>query len=307
MNEEDAAVVRAADERQLSAGAQPVAWPRARRRRLLKRAGQVVAFAVVLFFAVLFLFPLYWMVTTSLKTLAQVFQVPPVWWPPRLMWSNYPAALAMFPFWRYAWNTLLITVPVTIGVTASSALVAYSFGRLRWPGRDLVFYLVLATLMIPNWVTLIPLYILYNKLNWINTYKPLIIPAFFGDPFSIFLLRQFFMRQPQELVDAARVDGASHLTVFLRIIVPLSRPALMVVALFAFINTWTDFFNPLIYLSNPDLYTLQLGLYSFFAQHYVNWPGLMAASTVVLAPIALLFFFAQRTFIEGITFTGLRG
>ena len=277
------------------------------RARLLRQSGNALAFALVLFFAAIFLFPLYWMATTSLKVLSEVFQAPAVWWPAALQWHNYPDALAMFPFWRYAWNTIEITVPVTIGTTLSSALVAYSFSRLRWPGRDLVFYLVLATLMIPNWVTLVPLYILYNNLGWVNTYKPLIIPSFFGDPFSIFLLRQFFLRQPQELVDAARVDGAAHLRVFLRIILPLARPALAVVALFAFIGSWTDFFNPLIYLSDPDKYTLQLGLYSFFAQHYVNWPGLMAASLVVLMPIAVLFFLTQRTFIEGITFTGLRG
>jgi multiple sugar transport system permease protein len=161
--------------------------------------------------------------------------------------------------------------------------------------------------MIPSWVTLVPLYILFNHLGWVNTYRPLIVPAFFGDPFSIFLLRQFFLRQPQDLVDAGRVDGASHFRIFAQIIVPLSRPALTVVALFAFIYSWTDFFNPLIYLSTPDKYTLQLGLFNFFSQHTVDWPGFMAASTVVLAPVAILFFLAQKTFIEGISFTGLRG
>jgi len=166
---------------------------------------------------------------------------------------------------------------------------------------------VLATLMIPNWVTLVPLYILFNKIGWVNTYQPLVVPSFFGDAFSIFLLRQFFLRQPQELVEAGRVDGASHLRVYLQIILPLARPALAVVALFAFINSWTDFFNPLIYLSNQDKYTLQLGLYNFFGQHMVDWPNFMAASLWVLAPVAILFFFTQKTFIEGITFTGLKG
>jgi len=230
-----------------------------------------------------------------------------VWWPSQLMWSNYPDALKVFPFWRYLSNTLQIAVPVTIGTTVSSSLVAYGFSRLRWKGRDIVFYLVLATLMIPQWVTLVPLYILFNNLGWVNTYRPLVVPSFFGDPFSIFLLRQFFLRQPQELVDAGRVDGASHLRVFAQIVIPLARPALAVVALFQFIYTWTDFFNPLIYLSNPDKYTLQLGLFNFFGQHFVDWPGFMAASLVVLSPIVILFFLTQKTFIEGITFTGLRG
>jgi multiple sugar transport system permease protein len=246
-------------------------------------------------------------VITSLKSLPEVFSLPPVWWPARLQWSNYPEALQYFPFVGYAMNTLRIAVPVTIGATASSAFVAYGFARLHWPGRDLVFYLVLATLMIPNWVTLVPLYLLFDKIGWVNTYRPLVVPSFFGDAFSIFLLRQFFLRQPQDLVDAARVDGASQLRIFAQIILPLSRPALAVVGLFAFINAWTDFFTPLVYLSDPSKYTLQLGLFNFFSQHFVNWPGFMAASVVVLAPIAVLFFLTQRTFIEGITFTGLRG
>jgi multiple sugar transport system permease protein len=296
------------DDRALQAQAVAARWVAARRRaQLLERTGQVLAFATVLFFAILFVFPLYWLIATSLKTTPEVFRYPPVWWPARSMWSNYPAALNVFPFWRYLRNTLEITIPVTLGTTVSSSLIAYGFSRLRWKGRDVVFYLVLATLMIPTWVTLVPLYILFNNIGWVNTYRPLIVPSFFGDPFSIFLLRQFFLRQPQELVDAGRVDGASHLRVFAQIVVPLARPALAVVALFQFIYSWTDFFNPLIYLSNPDLYTLQLGLYNFFAQHFVDWPGFMAASLVVLSPIVILFFLTQKTFIEGITFTGLRG
>jgi multiple sugar transport system permease protein len=294
------------------ARALPVQMPRAqvaayRRTQAVRRGGLVVAFLIVLAFAVLFVAPIYWMGVTSLKTTAEVFQLPPAWWPAKLQWGNYPDALQVFPFVRYATNTLRIAVPVAIGTTFSSALVAYGFSRLRWPGRDVVFYLVLATLMIPTWVTLVPLYILFNDIGWVNTYRPLVVPSFFGDAFSIFLLRQFFLRQPQDLVDAARVDGASHLRIFAQIILPLSRPALAVVALFAFINAWTDFFNPLIYLSNPDKYTLQLGLFNFFSQHFVNWPGFMAASVVVLLPVAILFFLTQKTFIEGITFTGLRG
>ena len=278
-----------------------------RRARRLRTGGRVLTFLIVLALAAIFIFPLYWMFITSLKSPAEVYRYPTVWWPSKLLWSNYPAALNFFPFWRDLWNTVRISVPSTIGTTVSSAFVAYGFARLRWKGRDLVFYLVLATLMIPGWVTLVPLYLLFNKVNWINTYWPLIVPSFFGDPFSIFLLRQFFLRQPQELVDAARVDGASHLRVFLQIIVPLSRPALAVVALFSFIGSWTNFFGPLIYLSDPSLYTLQLGLFDFFGHYFSDWPGFMAASIVVLAPMTILFFLTQKTFIEGITFSGLRG
>jgi multiple sugar transport system permease protein len=275
--------------------------------RLTRRVGLGLAFLVVVAGAAIYAAPVYWMLITSFKSTPEVFRMPPAWWPQQLLWSNYPEALGYFPFVQYVGNTLRIALPVTIGTTISSALVAYGFSRLRWRGRDLVFYLVLATLMIPSWVTLVPLYILFNRIGWVDTYRPLTVPAFFGDPFSIFLLRQFFLRQPQDLIDAARVDGASHLRIFAQIIVPLARPALAVVALFSFIAAWTDFFNPLIYLSNPDKYTLQLGLFNFFAQHFVNWPGFMAATTVVLAPIAILFFLTQKTFIEGITFTGLRG
>jgi ABC-type glycerol-3-phosphate transport system permease component len=266
-----------------------------------------LAFLVVVGGAITYAAPVYWMLITSFKSTPEVFRMPPAWWPEQLLWSNYPEALSYFPFVQYVGNTLRIALPVTIGTTVSSALVAYGFSRLRWRGRDLVFYLVLATLMIPSWVTLVPLYILFNRIGWVDTYRPLTVPAFFGDPFSIFLLRQFFLRQPQDLIDAARVDGASHLRIFAQIIVPLAKPALAVVALFSFIAAWTDFFNPLIYLSNPDKYTLQLGLFNFFSQHFVNWPGFMAATTVVLLPIAILFFLTQKTFIEGITFTGLRG
>jgi ABC-type glycerol-3-phosphate transport system permease component len=275
--------------------------------RLARRVGLALAFLVVVAGAILYAAPVYWMLITSFKSTPEVFRMPPAWWPEQLLWSNYPEALGYFPFVQYAGNTLRIALPVMIGTTVSSALIAYGFSRLRWRGRDVVFYLVLATLMIPSWVTLVPLYILFNHIGWVDTYRPLTVPAFFGDPFSIFLLRQFFLRQPQDLIDAARVDGASHLRIFAQIIVPLARPALAVVALFSFIAAWTDFFNPLIYLSNPDKYTLQLGLFNFFSQHFVNWPGFMAATVVVLAPIAILFFFTQKTFIEGITFTGLRG
>lgn len=281
----------------------PARWS----HRLRDGMGSAIPFLLVICSAVIFALPLYWMFVTSLKALDEVFADPLVWWPRQLMWGNYPDALAQFPFWRYLANTITIAVPVAFGATLSSSFVAYAFSRLRWRGRDTVFYLILGTLMIPNWVTLVPLYVLFNRMGWLDTYKPLIVPAFFGDPFSIFLLRQFFLRQPQELVDAARVDGASHLRVFLEIMLPLSRPALVVVALFAFINSWNDFFNPLIYLTSPEKFTLQTGLFTFFGRHVVYWPGVMATCAVIMAPIAVIFVLAQRAFIEGITFTGLRG
>lgn len=284
-----------------------LAEPAPPRTRLVRNAGRIAAFIVVLFFGSLYAFPVYWMIATSLKGPSEIFHLPLVWWPSVLQWSNYSAVFSTFPFVRYFLNSLTIAVPVTIGTTISSSLCAYSLARLRWRGRTACFYLVLATLLIPNWVTLVPLYSLYNQLGWVNTYAPLIVPAFFGDAFSIFLLRQFFLRQPQELIDAARVDGASHARIFVQLILPLSRPVLVVVALFSFVAAWTDFFNPLVYLSNPNLYTLQIGLFNFFSQHFVNWGGFMGASLMVMLPMVILFLVAQRAFIQGITFTGIRG
>jgi multiple sugar transport system permease protein len=280
-------------------------------RKVLGRAvalvGRAVALLVLLIFAVAFVFPLAWMLSTSLKSEAEVFTIPPIWIPATLLFSNYPEALTYFPFPLYLRNTLIITLPSILGNMISSCLVAYGFSRIRWPGRDAVFTLVLATLLIPTWTTLIPVYVLFARMHWVGTFLPLIVPNFFGNPFYIFLLRQFFLRQPQELVDAARIDGSTHLGVFARIILPLSKPALAVVALFSFMDNWKDFFNPLIYLNDENLYTLSIGLFSFQSQHLTQWTPLMAASIMIASPMIVLFFLTQRTFVEGITFTGLRG
>jgi ABC-type glycerol-3-phosphate transport system permease component len=266
-----------------------------------------LALIVLLIGAVAFVFPLMWMLSTSLKAESEVFVIPPIWIPAEIKWSNYPESLTFFPFLQYLRNTLIITIPSVLGILVSSALAAYGFSRVRWPGRDVTFTLVLATLLIPTWTTLIPVYVLFAKMHWVGTFLPLIVPNLFGSPLYIFLLRQFFLRQPQELVDAARIDGSSHLGVFMRIILPLSKPALAVVALFSFMDSWKDFFNPLIYLNDQSLYTLSIGLYSFQSQHLTLWTPLMAASLMIAAPMIVLFFLTQRTFVEGITFTGLRG
>jgi multiple sugar transport system permease protein len=275
--------------------------------RIAAFAGKALALLVLLVGAVGFVFPLVWMLSTSLKDEADVFALPPIWIPAVLHFSNYPESLTFFPFLLYLANTLIITVPSVLGNLISSALAAYGFSRVQWPGRDAVFALVLATLLIPIWTTLIPVYVLFAKMHWVGTFLPLIVPNLFGSAFSIFLLRQFFLRQPQELVDAARIDGSSHLGVFARIILPLSKPALAVVALFSFMDNWKDFFGPLIYLNDEKLYTLSIGLYSFQSQHLTLWTVLMAASLMIASPMIVLFFLTQRTFIEGITFTGLRG
>jgi multiple sugar transport system permease protein len=222
-------------------------------------------------------------------------------------WSNYAEAVKKIPFWLYARNTLWLCILSVIGVTLSSAIVAYGFSRLKWPGRDTVFLLVLATMMIPFPVIMIPLYSLFRRMDLIGTMVPLWLPLFFGSPFFIFLLRQFFRTIPQDLTDAARIDGCGEWRIFWTLICPLSHAAITVVAIFQFIETWNDFLGPFIYLTDQNQFTLALGLQFFQSQHGgTDWHYLMAASTLVTVPVIVLFFFAQRRFIEGISMTGMK-
>ncbi|MCC6485270.1 MAG: carbohydrate ABC transporter permease [Armatimonadetes bacterium] len=247
------------------------------------------------------------MVSTSLKPDTEIFAQGVHWIPRTPQWSNYPAALTAFPFARYLGNTLFIAITCSLGVVLSSSLVAYGFSRVRWPGRDALFLLMLSTIMLPEQVTLIPVFILFRKLGWTGTYLPLIVPSFFGAAISIFLLRQFFRTIPQELSDAAEIDGCSDWQIFTGIVLPLSRPALATIGLLVFINRWMDYMGPLVYLHRPEQYTLALGLYSFIGRHGAEWNLLMAAATVVTLPLVAVFFLAQKQFIEGITLTGMKG
>jgi len=222
-------------------------------------------------------------------------------------WENYPRALKTFPFLLYARNTLYIAVLCVLGTLLSASIVAYGFSRVRWPGRDIMFILVLATMMLPDQALVLPRFIMFRHMGWIGSFKPLVVPAFFGTAFDIFLLRQFFLTLPGELSDAARIDGCSELGILWRIIIPLSKPALATVALLTFIWAWLDFMGPLVYLNDESMYTLALGLAAFLGRHGADWSGLMAAGTVVIAPIIVIFFFAQRTFIRGIALTGMKG
>jgi multiple sugar transport system permease protein len=289
---------------------QAVPYPAARQG--LKWAAAVawtLRHALALVFSFLFALPLLWALSTSLKTNAQVYVVPPQWLPNPVVWSNYPTALTKVPFLRYILNTVKIALPCVIGATLSSAIVAYGFARLRWRWRDVFFILCISTMIIPYQVTMIPLFINFTKLNWVNTYLPMIVPTFFGVPYFIFVLRQFYLSIPQELSDAARVDGCSEWMILTRIILPLSRPALAVVALFEFMWTWNDYLGPLLYINRQELFTVALGLsrYQGGGWSQASWSLLMAASVTSIAPILILFFFTQRTFIEGITLTGIKG
>jgi len=224
-----------------------------------------------------------------------------------LHWQNYLRAFQMMNFVQNLRNTLFICVSVVIATVFSCSLVAYSFSRIPWKGRDVVFVLVLATMMLPYQVTLIPLFAVYSKLGWVGTFKPLIVPALFGTPFYIFLIRQFFMGIPQDLSAAARIDGCSEFGIYWRIMLPLSKAVLATTALFMFLFQWGDFLNPLIYLQDERQYTLAVALQQFQSQHESAWGPLMAMSTVITTPVVVLFFFTQRTFIQGITMTGLKG
>jgi len=249
------------------------------------------------------------MVTSALKPEYQIFVWPPKWIPDPIMWENFAKALGnpLLPFHLFFRNTMIIEIAVVTGRLLSCTLVAYGFARLEAPGKDFLFAILLATLMLPAPVTMIPKFILFNKLGWVNTFLPLTVPSWFGEAYAIFLMRQFFLSIPRELEEAARIDGASTIQVIRYIIVPLSLPVLTVIAILTFKDNWNDFMNPLIYLNNARLYTLSLGLAFFNGQYDVQMNLLMAASVAVLLPILILFFFAQKAFVEGITLTGLKG
>jgi ABC-type glycerol-3-phosphate transport system permease component len=278
-----------------------------RRQDLLRRG---VSYLLLTVCGLAMSLPFLWMVSTALKPDALVFSLPPQWFPRPWVWRNFIDSLTLLghPVHLYAFNTILIATLGVLGVALSSSLVAFGFARLDFPGRNALFILVLSTMMLPRIVTIVPQFILFQKLGWLDTFKPLIVPYWFGAPFHIFLLRQFFLAIPKELDDAARVDGASSLQIYWRIILPLSKPALATVAIFAFVYHWNDLLEPLIFLASQRNWTLALFLASF--QGYMQqprWNLLMAASTVLTLPVLILFFFAQRLFIGGITVTGIKG
>ena len=277
---------------------------------------KIAAHSLLLAICVVALLPFLWMLSTSLKTLPETTAYPPILWPIPAQWHNYIDVVrnekANFLLWTR--NTLVIAVLAVTGTTLSSAIVAYGFARLRFRGRNVLFYIMLSTMMLPFPVTMVSLFALFRWLGlhtgmpWLGTFKPLWVPAWFGSAFNIFLLRQFFLTIPGELSESARIDGCTEFGIFWRIIMPLSKPALAVVALFAFLATWNDFLGPLVYLQRPEQFTLVLGLQNFQSKAGgTSWHLLMAASVLVILPAVLLFFLAQKSFIEGIATTGMKG
>ena len=276
------------------------------RRRRWKISWPIYLIAILL--SVTFLFPLFWMASTSLKSMQQAYAFPPVWIPHPFQWDNYVKIFTELPFARFTLNSVIITVLNTIGVVFTSALVAFGFSRLRARGRDALFIILISTIMLPAQVILVPTFLLFKYLNWINTFLPLIVPAFFGGgAFNIFLLRQFFMTIPFEYDEAAIMDGANWFTIFWRIMLPLSKPALATVAVLNIVAVWTDFFGPLIYLNDLNKMTLAVGLSFLRGQRSAALTLLMAGSMFATLPILIIFFMAQRYFVEGIQLTGLKG
>jgi len=256
--------------------------------------------------AIAFLAPFAFMVMTALMTDAQSLSSD--LWPKPFHWSNFTEVFDQAPFLRYTANSMLYAGLATIGVLVSSIPVAYALSRLRWKGRDAVFLLVLATMMLPAQVTAVPLYVMWSKLHMVGSLAPVIIPNWFGDAFSIFLLRQFFLTIPEEYSDAARVDGCGELRILLTVVLRLAQPAIAAVGLFAFLYAWNDFFGPLLYTGeNPAHWTLSLGLSQFRTQYQVEWNLTMMATILFMAPVIALFFAAQKAFVEGVTLTGVKG
>ncbi len=267
----------------------------------------VRGYTILILFAIVFLIPFYWMFATALKGDDQLFQIPPAWLPNPAVWDNFAQVFREVPFGKFLINSTVLVIWNVFGQVLSCTLVAYSFARLRFPGRNILFFVLLATLMIPRQVTLVPQFILFAKLGWVNTYLPLILPAFGGSPFLIFLMRQYMMTIPLDLDAAATIDGANRLQILRHIIAPISMPAIVLVAVFTFTDVWNDFMGPLIYLNDPDKFTVTLGLSFFQGAKETSWDLLMAGALMAMIPPMILFFIAQKRLLGGLAAAGIKG
>ncbi|RED32304.1 carbohydrate ABC transporter permease [Paenibacillus sp. VMFN-D1] len=274
----------------------------------MRPVNKVILYVLLYGGVLLFAFPLFWMLSTSLKTISEIHRVPMTWFPGRLQWSNFRQIFIDAPLGRFLWNSVWYSAVTVAAVVFTSAMAAFAFARLRARGSLLLFGLVLSTMMIPSQVTLIPQYLLFTKLHWTGTYLPLVIPAFTASSFTIFLMRQFYLGISKELDEAVKIDGGGQFTMFFRILIPLSKPAFATAAILELISRWNDLFGPLIYLNDMNKYPVSLGLANFTAAYGATpWNLLMAASLVAILPLLLIFFFAQKYFIQGIVITGSKG
>ena len=316
----DSRTARSASPELIDTASQPILW---RRRSVAIRVRKTFAYAALSVGLILIMLPFGWLISSSLKDPGYFFTFPPQWTPVPLdrvasgeAWADFlrpenfvDVFMGTVTFGRYMGNSAAISALAVAGTVLSSSLVGYSFARLRWPGRDVLFIIVLATMMLPSQVTIIPTFIIFRNLGWLDTWWPLVVPAWFGGgAFYIFLMRQFFMTIPLEMDDAAKIDGCGYLSTYFRILLPLSLPVHGTVAIFSFVYHWNDFFHPLIYLNDTRSYTVALGIQLFREGVYtIQWHLTMAAAVVAVIPIVLVFFFAQRYFIQGIVFSGIKG
>lgn len=277
----------------------------------MRRVAQItrlISILVLCFGAITMLVPFVWMFDTSVKDPGEIFLYPPRWIPSIWRWQNYSEALTALPFGQWFFNTTYITVVASLGQVLSASLVGYAFARLRAPGRDFLFIMVISTMLLPEQVTMVPVFLIFRALNWIDTWNPLIVPAWLGGgAFFIFLCRQFFMTIPLELDDAAKIDGCGALRIFWQIILPLSKPVLAAVTVFSVVGRWNEFLYPVIYLNSQQKYVVSIGLRLFRDLDATSWNWLMAASVVTMLPCLVIFFFAQKLFVQGIATTGIKG
>lgn len=268
---------------------------------------RAIIYFILLVFVLSFLLPFLFLLTGSFKTTSELFSVPFRWLPKTWTLDNYRQVFTKIPFWRYLRNTLIIVFFSIISALLSNSVIAYGFSRLRWPGRDKVFMIVIATMILPYQVTLIPLYLMFTKMHWIGTFLPLIVPGFFGNAAFIFLMRQFLVGIPKEYTESARIDGANEFQIFLRIMIPISKPVLATIAIMAFMKAWNDFLGPLVFLGDDSLYTLSLAASMLRSKLEPNWELLLALGVLMVMPVLILFFFMQKYFIQGITMGGIKG
>lgn len=273
-------------------------------RKNKKIIANIFIYIILILVSIVLLPPLMWMLSISLKPMTEIAKFPPTLFPEEIHWDNYLGMIKSFPILKYTKNTLFITAFVVTGTVLSNSFIAYGFAKIKFPGKNVLFALVLATMMVPGFVTMIPQYVLYSRIGWVGTYLPLIVPPFFGNGFSIFLMRQFYLSISDELIEAAKIDGANHLYIWSRLMLPLTKPALITIGIQSFNGAWNDFLGPLLYIQKEADYTLQIGLQVFQNQSTTQWNYLMAGATVVLLPSILLFFFAQKYFIEGMDLSG---
>lgn len=276
-------------------------------RRLIRPGSRLLLYLTLIVMGLIYTFPFLWMLSTSLKAPGKIYVDPPQWIPDPIYWANYVETWAKLPFALFVRNTVIITFTATVGYLFSSTMAAYAFSRIRFRGRSLYFALLLSTMMLPTQVTLIPQFILYKNLGWLDTFLPLIVPSFFGSAFYTFLLRQFFMTLPLALDEAARMDGASPPRILWSVLLPLAKPALATVTVFSFIYHWNDFFGPLIYLTRQERMTLAVGLQLFRGQYDTDYAHMMSGAMVAIIPILVVFFIAQDLFVQSIALTGMKG